>query len=121
MAIWPFRGIRGANEVAANTEAAILTATADLLTALQQANGFTARDVISGFFTLTPDLNAAFPARAARELLGWHETPMLCATEIDVPGAIPRLVRVLLHVAGAGAGPVRHIYLGGAVALRPDR
>ncbi len=115
------RGIRGANEVAANTEEAILTATADLLIALQQANGFSVRDVVSSIFTLTPDLDAAFPARAAREMLGWTDTPLLCAVEIAVPGAPGRLVRVLLTVADDGAGPAHHVYLRGAGALRPDR
>jgi chorismate mutase len=115
------RGIRGANEVAANTEEAILTATADLLIALQQANGFSARDVVSAIFTLTPDLNAAFPARAAREMLGWTDTPLLCAAEVDVPGAPGHLVRVLLTVSGGGQEPARHLYLGGAKQLRPDR
>jgi chorismate mutase len=120
MAIWPVRGIRGANEVAANTEEAILEATTDLLIALQQANGFSGSDVISAIFTLTPDLNAAFPARAARERLGWAEAALMCATEINVPGAVPRVVRVLLHVAGGAERPVRHVYMRGAGALRPD-
>ncbi|HVB11188.1 MAG TPA: chorismate mutase, partial [Bacillota bacterium] len=114
------RGIRGANEVAANTEEAILTATRDLLIAMQQANGFSARDIVSAVFTLTPDLNAAFPARAARELLGWVEVPLLCASEIDVPGAPGHLVRVLLHVDSEGGGAARSVYLGSAKALRPD-
>jgi chorismate mutase len=113
------RGIRGANQVAENTEAAILSATRELLIALQQVNGFTGQDVISGIFTLTPDLNAAFPARAARDL-GWVDSALLCAQEIPVPGSVPRIVRVLLHVRGDG--PVQHVYLEGAHGtLRPDR
>ena len=114
------RGVRGAITVADNTADAILEATAQLLTALQAANHFDAEDIVSAVFTATPDLNAAFPAIAARNL-GWTRTPLLCAVEMAVPDALPRCVRVLVHVHAAGpAEAMRHVYLRGATVLRPD-
>jgi chorismate mutase len=110
------RAIRGAITVESNTEEAIRQATQELLRELAQRNGLAAGDVISAFFTLTPDLNAAFPARAARGM-GW-DMPMLDMIEIDVPGALQRCVRVLLHVDGGQ--DVSHVYLRGARDLRPD-
>lgn len=76
--------------------------------------------MISAVFTLTPDLHAAYPARAAREL-GWLDVPLLCACEIAVPGVPRGIVRVLLHVEMPDGRPARNIYLGAARALRPDR
>ncbi len=106
--------------MAANTAGAILGATRELLIALQEANGFGVEDVISAFFTATPDLNAAFPAAAARDL-GWERTPLLDAREMDVPGALAGCVRVLLHVyTRARPDEVRHVYMGEAARLRPD-
>ncbi len=120
MAVSPVRGIRGANVVRANTQEAILEATRELLEAMVQANGLGVDDIVSIFFTLTPDLNAEFPALAAREL-GWTRVPLLCATEIDVPGAMPRCLRVLMHVNTARpVTEIQHVYLGEAAALRPD-
>jgi chorismate mutase len=106
--------------VRANTQEAILEATRELLEAMVQANGLGVDDIVSIFFTLTPDLNAEFPALAAREL-GWTRVPLLCATEIDVPGAMPRCLRVLMHVNTARpVTEIQHVYLGEAAALRPD-
>jgi len=120
LAVSPVRGIRGANVVRANTQEAILEATRELLEAMVQANGLGVDDIVSIFFTLTPDLNAEFPALAAREL-GWTRVPLLCATEIDVPGAMPRCLRVLMHVNTARpVTEIQHVYLGEAAALRPD-
>lgn len=113
-------GIRGASTVAANTGAAILAATRQLLLKMQAENGFLAEDLVSAIFTLTTDLNAAFPATAARDL-GWDRVPLLDAVEIDVPGALPRCVRVLLHVyTDRAPDAIRHVYAGGAECLRPD-
>ena len=115
------RGIRGAVTAPANTSEAIMEATTELLRALQDANGFALEDVESAIFTLTPDLNAEFPARAAREL-GWLDVPLLGAVEVDVPNAMPRCIRVLLHVYTAlPRAQVKHMYLGAAASLRPDR
>ncbi|HEX6989755.1 MAG TPA: (d)CMP kinase [Bacillota bacterium] len=114
------RGVRGAISVPANTRDAILAATRELLQALQEANGFNPHDLASVIFTATPDLNAAYPAEAARQL-GWTMVPLLSAVEIDVPGAPPRIIRALLHWnTDAPAARIRHLYLGEARVLRPD-
>ncbi len=110
------RAIRGAITVSENTAECISEATQALLEELRRRNGLEITDVVSMFFTLTPDLTAAFPARAAREI-GW-DVPMLDTQEIDVPGALGRCLRVLLHVDVER--PPRHVYLRGAAALRPD-
>lgn len=114
------RGIRGATTVEANTAEAILAATGELLAAMVEANGLAAEDIASAVFTVTADLDAAFPAQAARQL-GWHQVPLLDAIEIPVPGSLPRCVRVLLHWnTGRGQAEIRHVYLRGAAGLRPD-
>jgi len=105
--------------VATNTAEDILEATTDLLKALIRLNDLAPDDVASAFFTTTADLNATFPALAAREL-GWTEVPLLCAHEMDVPGALGGVVRVLLHVnTNRAASEIRHVYLGEARSLRP--
>ena len=109
--------IRGAAEVERDSAEAIHAAVRALCAGLSRANGLSPSRIVSAIFTLTPDLSAAFPARAAREE-GWGDVPMICAREIPVPGAPPRICRVLLHVRGNG--PPRHVYLGGAAALRPE-
>jgi chorismate mutase len=114
------RGVRGAISVDANTSGAIGAATSRLLVAMVEANGLTSQDVISAFFTVTTDLNAAFPAAAARAL-GWVDVPLLDAQEIEVPGGMPRVIRVLLHVETTRARhEIQHVYLDAAAALRPD-
>jgi len=114
------RGIRGAIDVRENSAQAILEATRRLLLALREANGFRLEDVSSAYFTATPDLTAEFPARAAREL-GWNHVPLLCAQEIAVPNALPRVIRVLLNVETAlPPDRIAHAYLGAAQCLRPD-
>ena len=111
------KAIRGAATVRSNSAEEITLATQTMLREIMQANDMGADHIISALFTLTPDLNAAFPAAAARGL-GWSDVPMMCAQEIPVPGALPQVVRVLLHADVAG--PVHHVYQGGARALRPD-
>jgi chorismate mutase len=114
------RAIRGAIDVEANTAAAIATATRRLLVTMCEVNGIDQADIISAFFTVTVDLNAAFPAAAARAL-GWVDVPLLDAQEIEVPGAMPRVIRVLLHVVtGRPRMEIQHVYLDRAIALRPD-
>jgi len=121
MSALTLRGLRGATTATANTSSAIIEATAELLTALQTANGFTLGDVASAVFTSSPDLTADYPAHAARRL-GWAEVPILGATEVNVPGGLPRCIRVLLHVYTALAPrDLKHIYLRKAATLRPDR
>jgi len=115
------RGLRGATTAAANTSAAILQATEELLRALQSANGFAPEDVESAIFTSSPDLTAEYPARAARRL-GWTEMPLLGAAEVAVPGGMPRCIRVLLHFYTTKVpGALKHTYLRDAAKLRPDR
>lgn len=114
------RGIRGATTVESNTVEAILTATQELLAAIVTANSVNPEDVASAIFTVTPDLNAAFPARAAREF-GWHHVPLLSALEIETNAGLPRTVRTLIHWnTDRPIYDVRHIYLRDAVQLRPD-
>jgi chorismate mutase len=115
------RGLRGATTATANTSEAILEATAELLRALQDANGFTPEEVESAIFTSSPDLSADYPARAAR-LLGWTDVPLLGAQEVAVAGGLPRCIRVLLHFHTAKPQrELKHMYLREAAKLRPDR
>lgn len=111
------KGVRGAATVAANTSEQIVAATKAMLEEIIALNNLSPTQIVSALFTLTPDLNAAFPAAAAREM-GWTDVPMMCAQEIPVPGALRRVVRVLIHAEVVG--PVHHVYHGGAAALRPD-
>jgi chorismate mutase len=115
------RGIRGATTVEENTAQAILTATRELLELIVESNDLKVEDVASAIFTTTPDLTAAFPARAAREM-GWHDVALLDAQEIPVPGSLERCIRILIHWnTERSAAEIRHVYLRGAQILRPDR
>lgn len=114
------RGIRGATSVDINDAVAIITATRELLERIVAANDLLVEDVISVIFTATPDLDAAYPARAAREM-GWMNTPLLCMQEMVVAGSLPRCIRVLvLWNTDLSPDQVQHVYLGRARALRPD-
>jgi chorismate mutase len=112
------RGIRGATFVPEDRPEAILSATRELLAALVAANGIATEDIASAFFTTTPDLCSAFPARAAREL-GWVDVPLLGATEMDQRGAPPRCIRVLLHWnTTRRQDEIVHVYLRGSDQMR---
>lgn len=114
------RAVRGATQVSADDPLLIDAATGELLTEIMARNALAAADFISILFTATTDLTATYPARAARAL-GLAEVPLICATEIPVPEALPRVVRVMAHVHTLlPRQAVRHVYLGGAAALRPD-
>ena len=114
------RAVRGATTVHADDPACIRAATRELLRILSDRNGIAPSDVVSAVFTVTRDLTSEFPARAAREL-GWLDVPMLCTMEIPVPGALPRCIRVLLHLeTERGRDAIEHVYLGEARTLRPD-
>jgi len=114
------RGFRGATTADANTREAILDATAELLDELVRANDIQRDHVASIIFTTTPDLNAEFPAVAARGA-GWTDVALMCGHEMGVPGSLQRCVRILMHVnTELAADQVKHIYLRGARALRPD-
>lgn len=115
------RGIRGATTADSNTPEAILDATTELLAELMSANDIEITDVASALFTTTRDLNAEFPAVAANRL-GWNDVALMCGHEMDVPGSLGMCVRVLLHVnTEREPHELRHSYLRGAKALRPDR
>jgi chorismate mutase len=114
------RAIRGATQLEANTASAMESATKELLLEILAANELTPEDLISVFLTVTPDLNAAFPAAFAREV-GFQAVPLLCAVEIDVPGALARVLRVMIHCnTTRNSDQISHIYLHGAKALRRD-
>jgi chorismate mutase len=114
------RGFRGATTVDANTREEILDATAELLEELVRANDIQRDHVASIIFTTTPDLNAEFPAVAARAA-GWTDIALMCGHEMGVPGSLPRCVRILMHVnTELAVDQVKHVYLRGARALRPD-
>lgn len=111
------RGIRGATQVTENTVEAIEEAVVAMCREICRRNQVEPSDIGWAIFTVTHDLDADFPARAAR-VSGWSAVPMICSQEIPVPGSMPRVIRVLLHVDSDG--PRQHVYLRGAEALRPD-
>jgi chorismate mutase len=111
--------LRGANGVDGNDEGAILEATDALIRALMERNRLAVDDFVSCIFTLTPDLDAQFPAVAARRL-GFDRVPLLCAREIPVPGALKSVIRVLAHYHADDDHEPRHVYLGSAQVLRED-
>lgn len=112
--------IRGAVQVEANTRELILAATGELVAELMIRNDLSAGDLVSMLFTATPDLDAEFPAAAAR-LGGCRDVPLMSAVEIAVPGAPPRIVRLLAHAeSDRPRSRVEHVYLRGAAVLRPD-
>ncbi len=115
------RGVRGATTVERNTREAILRGTRELLTQMIEANGIHPDDVASAIFTTTPDLKAEYPALAARQL-GWHDVALLCTHEMAVPHGLKHCIRVLLHWnTDKLASEIQHVYIKGAVKLRPDR
>lgn len=117
----PMHGLRGATTATSNTAEAIYTATRELLEALTTANDLCEADLASVFFTMSPDLNAAYPAYAARQL-GWRDVALMCAQEVDVPDSVPYCIRVLIHWnTDQPQNALRHIYLREAARLRPDR
>ncbi len=114
------RGVRGATTVEANDREPILTATRQLVALMVRRNGIDKQDVASAIFTTTPDLDAEFPALAARQL-GWLDVPLLCSHELSVPGSLPRCIRVLVHWnTDRTQSEIEHIYIRDAVRLRPD-
>lgn len=116
----PVRAIRGAIQVDADDRELILSATTELLQGVLDKNQLVPDDLISVIFTATPDLCAEFPAYAARQM-GITDVPLLCAGEINVPGAMPRVLRLLAHVnTDRPRDQVRHVYLRGAAGLRTD-
>lgn len=117
----PVRGIRGAIDVPEDAPGAVLEATRELLTEMQKANPqLRSEDIASAIFTTSEDLQAVYPAQAARQM-GWGAVPLLCCQELDIRGGLPRCVRILLHWnTELPQNAVRHVYLKGAAGLRPD-
>jgi len=116
----PVRAIRGATQIDVDDRAEVLAASAELVSAVLERNALVPEDIISILFTATPDVTSEFPAYAARQL-GLTDVPLLCASEIAVPGAMPRVLRLLAHVdTPLGRADIRHVYLRGAAALRTD-
>ena len=114
------RGVRGATTVEADTKDEILSATRQLLALMIRLNGIEQADVASAIFSTTTDLNAEFPALAARQL-GWLDTALLCTHELSVPGSLPKCIRVLVHWnTEMPQDKITHVYLREAVKLRPD-
>ena len=117
----PCRGIRGATTCEENTSASILKATRELLALMIRRNDVKPEDVASAIFSTTEDLDAEFPALAARQL-GWFDVALMCIHEIDVPGSLRRCIRILLHWNTAKtADQIVHVYIKEAANLRPDR
>ncbi len=114
------RAVRGAIQIDRDDRQEILDGSAELLIRVLERNEIDTADLISVIFTMTSDLSAEFPAYAARQL-GITDVPLLCATEVDVPGAMPRVIRLLAHIETARArADMHHVYLRGAAALRTD-
>ena len=114
------RAVRGAVQVDADDRDAILEGTTELVNEVMSRNELSTDDMISVLFTCTPDLTAEFPALAARKI-GFHDVPLMCATEINRPGAMPRVIRLMAHIeTGRPRSAIQHVYLRGAVALRLD-
>ena len=114
------RGIRGAITADSNIKEEIIEKTKELLIALKKENDFKIEDITSIFFSVTPDLNAAFPAQAAREL-GWNKVPLLDMQEIEVPGSLLRCIRILVQInCQKSLQEIKHCYLRGAKILRKD-
>ncbi len=111
--------LRGASSVKLNNAQDILDATSELMREIMQRNALEPQMVVSCIFTTTRDLNAEFPAVAARAL-GFEQVPPLCAQEIAVPRSMPRVIRVLIHYYAEDDHESRHVYLGDASALRAD-
>jgi chorismate mutase len=115
------RGVRGATTAEANTREAILAATHELLCLMIEANTVRPDDVASAIFTTTIDLDADYPALAARAL-GWHDVALMCMHEMNVPYGVKQCIRILLHWnSEVAARDVKHVYIKGAINLRPDR
>ncbi|WP_409346612.1 chorismate mutase [Paenibacillus sp. MBLB4367] len=115
------RGIRGATTVELNEEKQILQATAEMLHEIVAENGVVPEDICSVFVTTTTDLDAAFPARAIRQLEGWELVPIMCSVEIPVQPSLPKCIRLMVHINTPKAqNEIRHVYLNEAKRLRPD-
>jgi chorismate mutase len=116
----PVRGIRGATTIKFDRREEVLVATGELLEQMQRANSLALEDIAAVFFTVTDDIHSVFPARAARNM-GWDLVPLMCFKEIDIEGALPLCIRILiLWNTALNPDQIKHVYLHGAEILRPD-
>lgn len=114
------RAIRGATTVCCNDSSEMLCATKELLEKISEINNLIQDDIVSAIFTVTKDLDAAFPAVAARQI-GWTDVALMCMKEIDVPGSLEKCIRVIIHINTEKSNEdIKHVYLKGAKILRPD-
>jgi chorismate mutase len=114
------RALRGAITVANNDSCEIIDTTKILLQEIAEKNSLQQEDIISAIFSVTNDLDAAFPAAAARQL-GWSDIALMCTNEINVPGSLEKCIRVMIHInTEKGKSELQHVYLNGAKVLRPD-
>lgn len=115
------RGIRGATTVVQDDEQAVLSATETLARTIAAENNVLPEDIVSVIISTTIDVKSAFPAKAVRSIEGWTYVPVMCTNEIDVPGAVPLCIRILMHVnSHVSQKEIRHIYQNEAIKLRPD-
>lgn len=115
------RGVRGAITIQSDTEAEIVSASEKLLRQLIKENDILPQNVASVIISVTEDLTAAFPAKALRRIEGWTYVPVMCTREIPVPESLPKCIRMMLHIdTDLSQEEIRHVYLEGAVGLRPD-
>lgn len=115
------RGVRGATTIENNTPEEMDEATVELLKTIMDNNSFKVEDISHVIFTLTHDINASFPAKAARDYLNWDNVPMICTQEIPVPNSLQKCVRVLIVInTNLEAKDIKHVYLREAKKLRPD-
>lgn len=115
------RGIRGATTVTDNDEQEILKASEELIGTLIEKNKISPNNVASVFISLTPGLDAAFPAKALRMFPNWTYVPVMCMQEIPVPGSLPNCIRIMMHVhTETSQADIQHVYLREAISLRPD-
>lgn len=115
------RGVRGATTVASDQTDIVLGATKSLVIEMAKGNGIVPEDIVSVIVSTTRDIESAFPAKAVRTIEGWKYVPVMCTHEMDVPGAMPLCIRILMHVNSEKAQKdINHIYQNEAVKLRPD-
>lgn len=115
------RGVRGATTIERDEPEFIYAETERLVKEIVKANNIQPEDIVSVLLSTTPDINSAFPAKAVRTIEGWEYVPTMCTHEMNVPGALPLCIRVLMHVnTNLSQQEVHHVYLNGAVKLRPD-
>lgn len=115
------RGLRGATTIESDKPELIWQYTEELVLQMAQENNITPEEIVSVTISTTPDITSAFPAKAVRSLEGWQYVPTMCMHEMNVPGALPLCIRVLMHVnSNIAQRDIKHIYLNKAVQLRPD-